>query len=327
MRSHGRYAAIDFARVVGAFLVITLHADPFRAGVNQFVHFFEFGVTRIAVPFFFVASGFFLFYTIKNGKFYNWAARLFKLYIVWMIIYSVFWLPGRVAGGGEYLVLKLAKDFLIGYYHLWFLSALVLASFLICYLFKWGGGRIGVSVTLSAALGFCFQYVYFYTDNEIYVRMVEAGMLNRSFLTFAFPYVGIGFLIASSNDFYSFLKRNSGFLMAFGVLALVIEVYLHKTFALRTALADNMVSIMILVPAIFIVTLKVEVPFVFFNRHLSSFSLGVYLVHIGVLELLRRFEFFMMEDPSFIWLSTCILSCFLAIVLILPKQPFRWIIS
>ncbi|MDE6607367.1 MAG: acyltransferase, partial [Lachnospiraceae bacterium] len=58
---HGNsYVGIDYFRVIAAFLVIAIHTSPL-ADVNELADFMLTRIlARIAVPFFFMTSGFFL---------------------------------------------------------------------------------------------------------------------------------------------------------------------------------------------------------------------------------------------------------------------------
>ena len=59
------YPGIDIIKFIGAFLVIMIHTTPFAENQGGSVltlnEFFKDYICRIAVPFYFVAAGFFLF--------------------------------------------------------------------------------------------------------------------------------------------------------------------------------------------------------------------------------------------------------------------------
>lgn len=59
MKKVQNYNAIDIMKVVMAILVVFIHLNPLRDFGNELDFFSSIAITRIAVPFFFMASGFF----------------------------------------------------------------------------------------------------------------------------------------------------------------------------------------------------------------------------------------------------------------------------
>ena len=85
-----RNNSIDLFRYVCALLVVIIHTEPFYGGELRGLGIFlkEF-LARIAVPFFFAVSGYFLFLKIdRDGKApLRSAWRLTKVYLFWSIPY------------------------------------------------------------------------------------------------------------------------------------------------------------------------------------------------------------------------------------------------
>ena len=89
-----QYAAIDIARYVSALLVVCIHVYPFAGISETFNTYFIQTLCRLAVPFYFVVSGFFFFRkwdpdeeeaNEAHFKRYEW--RILKLYLIWSVIY------------------------------------------------------------------------------------------------------------------------------------------------------------------------------------------------------------------------------------------------
>ena len=87
------YSGIDIFKLISAFLILLLHCvettDYFPCEV-------KFVITRFAVPFFFIASGFFFYRGLdhsenKQSYFWKYEKNIAKLYLVWaLIIYLPF---------------------------------------------------------------------------------------------------------------------------------------------------------------------------------------------------------------------------------------------
>ena len=108
---NARYNGFDIAKFIMAIFVVTLHAHPFSDisfGLNYII---TNGLTRVAVPYFFMVSGFLLFrkmslYELDIAKIKRYLIHIFRLYVIWTIIY----LPIIIYTG----ILKPHKGFLSG---------------------------------------------------------------------------------------------------------------------------------------------------------------------------------------------------------------------
>lgn len=84
------YQAVDISRFMMACLVIAIHMPPFL-GVNSELNFwFENYVVRLAVPFFFMCTGFFVFGSIRMSDIVEKIVGLLKQYIFWTAVYTPF---------------------------------------------------------------------------------------------------------------------------------------------------------------------------------------------------------------------------------------------
>lgn len=89
------YNAIDLAKFICAIFVVAIHVAPFGSNGSSICMLFNYAIqqwlARAAVPFFFVASGFFFrkfgFKESSMETSKNYIIRLVKLYIIWTIIY------------------------------------------------------------------------------------------------------------------------------------------------------------------------------------------------------------------------------------------------
>ena len=141
------YNGIDAAKFVCSILVIMLHVPPFGVSDDPAILFWNGFIqnylARIAVPFFFVCSGFFLYkktsrflFTFEPTK--RYAVRLLKLYILWTVIY----LPlssrafAKDTEGLSHAVLAYLQKCIFkgSYVQLWYLPATIFSVLLISFL-------------------------------------------------------------------------------------------------------------------------------------------------------------------------------------------------
>lgn len=140
--------AIDLTKFILAFFVIAIHISPLgNTEGSTFIGWVDFFlrdcIARVAVPFFFIASGYFLFRKTQISNLdtsicKSYVLKIFKLYCVWSLIYF----PLRLGGfffeekGFLYGVFDYIKDFIFStsFSHLWYLNALIFSVLIISFL-------------------------------------------------------------------------------------------------------------------------------------------------------------------------------------------------
>ena len=124
------YNSIDVAKLVSAFFVAAIHANPF-SGFSSTIAISLFA--RMAVPFFFMVSAFFFFRAGCDGeKLVAYLKRLGRLYLIWFIvglpvIIKRSFLDHEGGFGADLLVL--IRNFFLGstFRGSWFVMALMIA--------------------------------------------------------------------------------------------------------------------------------------------------------------------------------------------------------
>lgn len=82
-----RNLTLDLAKFICAILVVTIHLWS-REGL---LYYIPNGIARVAVPFFFVASGYFIKGKIQNGgNLFTYVTKYFIIYIFWSLVFFVF---------------------------------------------------------------------------------------------------------------------------------------------------------------------------------------------------------------------------------------------
>ena len=135
------YNGIDLIKFLCAILVFIIHIPPFQGEVSEFAKNVNFGLQhiacRVAVPFFFVSSGFFLF---KKMPLYELDKDIIKAYCYKLL---------RLLGVWHVLL------FVGGMGHLWYLGATVIAIILLslCFHFRIKLGYIYVIACVLYLIG------------------------------------------------------------------------------------------------------------------------------------------------------------------------------
>lgn len=83
-----------------AILVVAIHTGPFEYTDSELIRRLFIIITELAVPFFFIASGFFLFRRHDwELRIAQYAKRMFRLYVVWNIVYLPITIFGFIHNG------------------------------------------------------------------------------------------------------------------------------------------------------------------------------------------------------------------------------------
>lgn len=249
------YNALDVAKFVSAILIITIHVLPFgnkytidtgtwQGYANYFIKQY---LARIAVPFFFICSGFFLYkktiyedFSFEPTK--KYALRLFKLYLIWSAIYLPINISEYIgkAVGLKAAIIDYLGDFIFAgsYFHLWYLPATIFAVLLIsCLLYR----KISVKKILIFAAIFyligLLEQSYFglirplknitpglFSFSEEVLKIIRS---TRNGLFDGFIFVGIGMLFAYYEIRISRKKAFLGFALSMIFLFLEVCILTH----------------------------------------------------------------------------------------------------
>ncbi len=246
MAEKKKYAAIDIMKYVSALLVVCIHTYPFYEVSETFNTYWIQTVCRMAVPFFFVTSGFFFFrkwssdWQETKTNLIHYEKRLLKIYLIWTVIYLPYTIWDYAHANFQlYHIFAYLRDVLLNgsYYHLWFLPALMLATAIVTYLYH----RRGLKSVLRISI---ILYIFGYLIN-VYAPVWESftytnfllGFFNKLFTTarnglfFGPIYVAIG-LVLTRTKRLSLRTSSIGWAISFILLLIEVTIY-HRTGILR----------------------------------------------------------------------------------------------
>lgn len=172
------YFWLDITKFVLCFLVIAIHIGPFTSYSKGLNYFFVEVLARIAVPFFFVSSGFLLY--VRNKGIKSYCLNMFRMYVVWTIIY----LPLYFFKFSDLTLGARIKSFLIygTYTHLWFLLACSVAP-VVCLVVEtiFGCKMKYVVLLFLFVVGACSQTYYWLAVRLDFANIID--VLRSAFLS------------------------------------------------------------------------------------------------------------------------------------------------
>ena len=304
----GRNVFLDIFKFFLCFLVISIHL----AG-ESYPHF---PLYRLAVPMFFLLSGYFNYTTDKESaekKAIGFIKRSAKYMLVGFLIYIVFdfvmcFVEGH--GVGYYFTTLFYEDFLLEFLilnrpitytgaQLWFLIALFLISlthYLLVRLDKLHYYKVIVPVCFAIYFFFA-GYMYLLQDTDMPIRY------TRNAWFFGLPNFGLGYLLARVNfhkkSWYKYIYLVAG--VAFFFLQ-IFEYSLVRTenISLEMYLCSVLSAVFLL--QFFLGIKRADCPF--YYRYIGkNASFYVYILHMAVAVVLSKWITF----DNLMLKSTCVL--------------------
>lgn len=340
--------SLDLLRICACFMVILLHVAAFQfyavspSGEEWRVFNFYDTLSRSCVPLFFMISGH-LFLSRKDPinlsrLFSKNILKLFFLYLLWSALYALDTV-GLSALGCEGVLSSIYTTFLTSKYHLWYLPAMIglylLAPFVQGAAQHWEGKFLRYFCVLF------FFCIIFYNTICLLSKIHQGPFLSffESLSVFSPPFsYPLGYFVlgyALGRHQFSTVKWWQP-LSAFFALVCVFT-FLNHRYALFTGAASTILYNYDLLPAF----AEAVCLFVLFRKlptetlsdrskalilTVSKCTLGIYLLHIFVLEHLQAT--FHISPTSFQpWLSVPLITllvfvCCLLVIYLLKKIPY-----
>ncbi len=235
------YPYIDVMRIVASILVVTIHTAPFEMLCPPFDFVLTKIIARLAVPFFFVTSGYFLF---KDGypslnKVKKTCLSLLKYYFLSIIIY----LPVMIYNQYFYsknILFEMVKDFVVDgmFYHLWYFPAVIIGIVIIVIFKKYFSTNFVMALAFVLyMIGICGDSYYgFVRDIPVlkdqFAFLFQYMDYTRNGIFFAPLFLMIGVRLSEYQPFLT--KKGTVFLAIISFLIMSIEaVVVHMMDAPR----------------------------------------------------------------------------------------------
>ena len=278
---HTNLNGIDLVKFLCAIMVFTIHAVPFRDGISivtDYINFaFSKSLCRVAVPFYFVCSGFFLFrkmpiYDPNAEIITNYCYKLLRLLALWTLLLFI--------GETE---------------HLWYLGATVVAVVLLslCLHFRLKLSLIWLLACLLYGIGLLGDsYNLLITSlvkmpivgklYGIYTRFFDSTR-NGAFMGFVFVLLGASL----SQQKVSMKPMTAAIGLILSLTALLAETFLLKYF--NILVTYNMY--ILLLPAVYFLfcfayTLPLKERGIY--KNLRNIGIWFYFLHLFVAKIIYR---------------------------------------
>ncbi|MBU3032000.1 acyltransferase family protein [Paracoccus marinaquae] len=267
-----RIYAVDYMKIVIIAFVVIGHAGLGRETLGLPYVILANTVFRTAVPLFAMASGFFLFRTGLKGRSRTWIFRLLVLYVTW---YAVFFLIMRLWHQSALLNLR---EFLLGFYHLWFLEALAIGAVLLILFARKGPKVLARAAIICAVIGLSLQFLQVTHLVDIPLDIYRSGPF------YIFPFVAMGYLFALGMADPKALpwplpdRARMMRLAQIGFALALVENTLTLTVIGPYALLEFPLGIFLLTPALFGLILRIEAPPT--DLPLGQMALAIYIMHV-----------------------------------------------
>ncbi len=276
---------VDLVRVISAFMVVMAHVS-YRGGEADLASSFYYVISRVAVPLFFMVSGYLLLGREEPyGVFFKKRAlKVVVPFLIWSLIYLLWNREGFDAGFSLKLVLSYILKTVHGprESHLWFFYHLIGLYFFTPIL------RVFVArASMRDLLYFCglwFLVVPVFSFLEVFTP-IKVG-IEVYFIAGYVGYFMLGYVLAKFE--YSRLQLNwLIFLSLILSIGTTILNYLVKSDYFTSYLSMNIVLLTVFA-YILLCEVRVGDRLNQFLVPLSRASFGIYLVHVIVLELLEK---------------------------------------
>lgn len=318
------YSGLDYFRLIAALLIVAIHTSPLASHSETGDFILTRVIARVAVPFFFMTSGFFLIsrYTYDNKKLGTFVKKTALLYGTAILIY----LPVNLYTGYfkmDNLLPNMIKDLVFDgtLYHLWYLPASIMGAAVSWVLVKKLDYPKALTVASVLYLIGLFGDSYYGISEKVsclssfYDSMFQVSDHTRNGIFFAPIFFLMGGLIAEGRCKITFGKSVWGVIISF-LLMLGEALVLHH-FQLHRH--DSMY--LFLLPC----TCFLFQVILYFKgkRHVSlrTISLLVYLIHPMMILVIRMaakllyLQNLLIENSILHYFAVCVSSILFSVVI------------
>lgn len=318
-----KYDFVDVCKFVACICIVGIHTAAFSDCMGG-DYYLQSGVFRLAVPFFFVVSGFFFgkqLLTAKDSR------QVLKKYIYRLGVPLAFWETINIvieilkqlfvkrlpASEIAYNIIKSILFYPYG--ALWYVQALMIAAIIIAYIYKkgWLEKCLFVSAVLFVAglLGNSYYFlIYGMSAQKIIDRYLDIFVSTRNGVFVALYFVSAGVWIAAHENWVKRIKGKKIIAIS-AYIVYFLEIYLIRD--CKSADDKSMfLSFLFLIPLLFIVVIDSNLT-IAKARALRSYSTGIYFMHKAVIHIwLIVFAVIGVEIFPTVEFAFVLISCFIA---------------
>ena len=341
-----QYKTLDFAKFICAILIIVLHTAP----LSSYSSILTFGlrniITVIAVPFFFLTSGFLAFKKLDSLSFekkkpyiWHYLKRIAVMYLIWSAIYFIFVaIKWHRNGFSIASLLEYIKDFFFegSYSTIWFLPALLVATLAVywlqkrfsyrtiflfscvVYLFTLGGSSYYGLVTKIPVIKGIYDLYYSFFDS------IKNG------ICFGMLFVSMGAMVAAKEEYItSKTKEFHSFIpVAICAILLALEEFLVAYFRWNDRGVDTVIMLVpftyFFVRFLLVWNVKISDRVCIAMRKYSILMFLTQRIPLSVLDLFFEDTIFV-QNSLLYFLIVFISTLMISYVILKLSKRFTWI--
>ena len=284
-----QYVSLDYMKFICSLLVVYIHVPAF-ADIQPDLNFFMKQVLcRIAVPLFYICSGFLIAEKIKTRAIKEYVKRIAELYILYTVLYFPFTYLElfKTTNSTIMTIVAFIQRFLFSgsFQHLWFFTGLIVAVLVMSalinrfhlsdYKILMGGGTLYIIGTI------CLTYVMFLERNASIFKAFQIYktifLTTKNGIFFSFPYIAIGYVL-KRNRYRLKISISKLFLP---ILMAFCMVGFEAVFASKHG-ANNMdmlFTLPVLSVLVFIAVINVKIDKSVLGTHMRKLSTLIYGFH------------------------------------------------
>jgi serine/alanine racemase len=327
------YDGLDFFRIIAAFLIVAIHTSPLTAFNPTADFIFTRIIARIAVPFFFMVTGYFLLSGIGRiadmAPIKKFLIKTANLYGIAILIY----LPINLYTGYFHQkdVISVVKDLLVNgtFYHLWYLPAVILGVIITIILTKYLKGQTVIIISLILyVFGLLGDSYYGLTAKVSWLKITYDALFQifdytRNGIFYAPVFLVMGAFLASKRHKLT-LKQSINGLLVFSILLLAEGLTLHHYGYQRH---DSMY--VFLLPCMYYLFQSLLSFKGSRYKYLRTLSMVVYIIHPLAIIIVRGaakvlgMERFFIYNSLLHYLAVCILSLLFGLSYMFAVRYFK----
>ena len=227
VKYNSRNNSIDIFRYIASILIVALHTTAFIDIHPLLSYFFSQALPRIAVPFFFSVSGYYIALHCENNTFSvrKYLAKILSTYTIWSIFYFCLELL---------LYHKINfKSFITSYfftgtaYHFWYFPALIIIVILVTVIIKCKLEKILFPISIILYVIGCLGHSYYEIGATIplinQIINYEHWIAISRIFCLGLPFFICGYMIKQSTKYH-----RSIYLDIFAFIFFIVEIILLK---------------------------------------------------------------------------------------------------
>ena len=273
---------LDLLKVLSTILIIGSHCLPLFANKTLNYYYGQY-LFRFCVPLFFLSSGYY-FTKMNNKQKKSYIKRICIIYVISTIIY----VPLIIKKSAS--IRRIIYRILFGYYHLWYLSALLLGLLIYYFIDKINSNKKYYLIIPLLTISILFSEYYKLFDSDFLVKICHylkyIGTARNS-LFFALPLLMIGGLIQKNHEALCKIKtkRYVICLIISAIVSFLESYFIYKKLGYNIHLDITLFN-MIFPIALFILSFKVNINIKNFNSQMiRKISDYVYIIHIYIIYI------------------------------------------